>query len=66
MVDQAMYRTNLMYGALNPKLSKVITIHGSADPWLPLGLNNDLSEDAVVIVVNGSLKFPIKLKNLHK
>lgn len=53
VADEAVYRTNIVYGELKPELSKVISIHGTVDPWHALGLTHDLSENVVTILVNG-------------
>lgn len=34
-------RTNIMYGALNNNVDRIIYVHGSADPWHSLGIYNN-------------------------
>lgn len=57
IVDKSVYRTNLVYGELSPELSHVISIHGTVDPWHALGLEDDLADDVITIVVNGTFLF---------
>ncbi|XP_025832055.1 uncharacterized protein LOC108744318 [Agrilus planipennis] len=47
-------RTNLFYGSIEPEVTRLITCHGTGDPWHKMGLLNDLSENVVTIVVNGT------------
>lgn len=46
-------RTNLLYGQLEPEVTKVISVHGTIDPWHKLGVLKDLNELAPAIVVTG-------------
>lgn len=45
--------TNRNWGALKPNVTKVISIHGSVDPWHAIGLLEDLHEEAPAILVPG-------------
>lgn len=53
VIDDAVDKTNSNYGSLNPPVSKLVSVHGTIDPWHALGLTHDLSEDVVTIVVKG-------------
>lgn len=43
--------TNLNYGGLNPRVTRVISVHGGLDPWHAAGLQKDVNADAPVIIV---------------
>ncbi|XP_018335687.1 putative serine protease K12H4.7 [Agrilus planipennis] len=47
-------RTNLFYGSIEPEVTRLITCHGTGDPWYKMGLLNDLNENAITILVNGT------------
>ncbi|XP_026482056.1 thymus-specific serine protease-like [Ctenocephalides felis] len=47
-------RTNIVYGGLKPKLTKVIFTHGTIDPWHAIGVLQDLNEDTPTIIVTGT------------
>lgn len=43
--------TNEKYGGLNPAVTNVYFTHGELDPWKPVGVLNDLAEDAPATVI---------------
>ncbi|XP_025832084.1 putative serine protease K12H4.7 [Agrilus planipennis] len=47
-------RTNLFYGGKKPKVTRLVTCQGTVDPWSKLGLEKNLNEDTVTIIVNGT------------
>lgn len=47
-------RTNMMYGALDPKTTNVLYVHGSIDPWHALGLTKTLDRDMPTIFIEGT------------
>lgn len=47
-------RTNRVYGGRNHALTKVVSIHGSVDPWHPPGITESLHELAPAMLVHGS------------
>ncbi|XP_068085071.1 putative serine protease F56F10.1 [Anabrus simplex] len=46
-------KTNLRYGGKTPNVTNVVFMHGSNDPWLPLGVLRDLSSSARVFIFQG-------------
>lgn len=52
-LSAAVKRTNMMYGALNIKESRVIYVHGSVDPWHALGITRTKSETNAAIYIKG-------------
>ncbi|GJQ77978.1 hypothetical protein Trydic_g2339 [Trypoxylus dichotomus] len=47
-------RTNTFYGSLTPEITKVVSVHGTVDPWHALGIVEDLNPLAPAILINGS------------
>lgn len=47
-------RTNIMYGALDPKTTNVLYVHGSIDPWHALGLTKVTNKNMPVIFIEGT------------
>ncbi|XP_025829710.1 putative serine protease K12H4.7 [Agrilus planipennis] len=47
-------RTNALYGADTPEISRLISVHGSVDPWHPMGVLRDLHSTALSFLVQGS------------
>ncbi|GLV45696.1 uncharacterized protein CBL_02716 [Carabus blaptoides fortunei] len=39
---------------LKPNVTRVISLHGTLDPWFPLGLSRDLNPTSPVIIINGT------------
>ncbi|XP_022905145.2 putative serine protease K12H4.7 [Onthophagus taurus] len=54
VLNTAVRRTNLFYGSIEPEITKLISVHGSVDPWHPLGILSDLSPLAPAIFIEGS------------
>lgn len=54
VTKQGVTRTNEIYGGLNPNVTRVISLHGSLDPWHALGLTKDLNPSAPVIIIEGN------------
>jgi len=46
--------TNTEYGSLNISVTNVVFVHGSLDPWHTLGVTEDVSKDAPVIIIEGT------------
>lgn len=47
-------RSNLLYGAKNLEVTKVINVHGSIDPWHAAGVyKNDIQELSPTIFIEG-------------
>lgn len=59
MVDHVVQRTNTVYGGTDLETSNLISIHGTVDPWYPLGLLESKSETVVTVVINGENWFNI-------
>lgn len=36
-------RTNIIYGALNPMVNRVYSVHGEFDPWAPMGVKENIN-----------------------
>ena len=53
-LSNAVHQTNIEYGGYDIDGSNTAFVHGSLDPWQPLGLQKSLSEDAPLILINGS------------
>ncbi|XP_068085082.1 putative serine protease F56F10.1 isoform X2 [Anabrus simplex] len=53
MVEDNVRKTNLRYGGKTPNVTNVVFMHGSNDPWHPLGVLSDLSSSARVFVFRG-------------
>ena len=54
MLVKAVLETNIGYGGKSPDVDNVVFVHGSVDPWHPMGVLEDLSEVAISIYINGS------------
>ncbi|KAK2575849.1 hypothetical protein KPH14_007223 [Odynerus spinipes] len=54
LLNDAVKRTNTMYGALKLEVSNVVFVHGSVDPWHALGITTSLSPKATAIYINGT------------
>lgn len=46
-------RTNIMYGGKDPKVTRVVLVNGSIDPWHYLGVTKQSNPDIPVIFING-------------
>lgn len=54
LLNSAINRTNILYGALNLKVTNVVFVHGSIDPWHVLGLTKSSNPQMPVIYINGT------------
>ena len=52
--DEAIAATNTLYGGVTPDMTRVVFIHGSVDPWHPLGVLSNLNPEALGIFVMGT------------
>lgn len=53
-LNAAVARTNVEYGAWELRTTNVIYVHGSADPWHPLGLLHSPNAAMPVVLINGT------------
>ncbi|GJQ77977.1 hypothetical protein Trydic_g2338 [Trypoxylus dichotomus] len=54
ILDTGIIRTNIFYGSLTPEITKVVSVHGTVDPWHALGILEDLNPLAPAILINGT------------
>lgn len=54
ILDIGVIRTNIFYGSLTPEITKVVSVHGTVDPWHALGILEDLNPLAPAILINGT------------
>ncbi|XP_018046479.1 PREDICTED: putative serine protease K12H4.7 [Atta colombica] len=54
LLESAVTRTNILYGALNLQVTNVVFVHGSVDPWHVLGIVQSSNPQAPVIYINGT------------
>ena len=54
LLKAAVNRTNILYGALNLKVTNVVFVHGSVDPWHVLGITKSSNPQAPAIYINGT------------
>lgn len=54
LLKSAVERTNILYGALNLKVTNVVFVHGSVDPWHILGITKSPNIQTPVIYINGT------------
>ena len=54
LLKSAIDRTNILYGALNLKVTNVVFVHGSVDPWHVLGITKSVNPQAPAIYINGT------------
>ncbi|XP_015174578.1 PREDICTED: putative serine protease K12H4.7 [Polistes dominula] len=54
LLNNAVKRTNTLYGALQLKVNNVVFVHGSVDPWHALGITTSLGPEATAIFINGT------------
>lgn len=50
----AVFRSNTIYGALDPETTNVIYVHGSIDPWHALGLTKSVNSQMPAIYIEGT------------
>lgn len=53
---QGVKRTNTIYGALNIQATRVVSVHGSVDPWHVLGITQTIKKDSPAIYIKGVLR----------
>ncbi|KDR21723.1 putative serine protease K12H4.7 [Zootermopsis nevadensis] len=54
LVMQGVKRTNTIYGALNIQATRVVSVHGSVDPWHVLGITQTIKKDSPAIYIKGT------------
>ncbi|KOC65159.1 Putative serine protease K12H4.7 [Habropoda laboriosa] len=54
LLKSAVNRTNILYGALNLKVTNVVFVHGSVDPWHVLGITKSPNSQMPAIYINGT------------
>lgn len=54
LLDDAVERTNMIYGALDIQADRIVFIHGSVDPWHALGITNTVENNAPAIYIKGT------------
>nr|KAF7435023.1 hypothetical protein H0235_003214 [Vespula pensylvanica] len=54
LLNNAVKRTNTLYGALKLEVNNVVFVHGSVDPWHALGITTSLTPEATAIYINGT------------
>lgn len=52
-IEKAAASTNKYYGALSPKTTQVLYVHGSIDPWHALGLYVSSNDNTPTIYIEG-------------
>lgn len=66
LLSESIKRTNTMYGELNIRVSRVIFVHGSVDPWHALGITQTRTKNNIAIFINGKYSlifFLLKCEN---
>ncbi|KAG5887034.1 hypothetical protein JTB14_029993 [Gonioctena quinquepunctata] len=53
-LQDAVERTNILYGALDIEVSNVVFVHGSVDPWHALGITKTMENRAPAIYIQGA------------
>ncbi|XP_012541201.1 putative serine protease K12H4.7 [Monomorium pharaonis] len=54
LLNSAVARTNILYGALNLQVTNVVFVHGSIDPWHILGIIQSSNPQAPAIYIKGT------------
>ena len=54
LLERGIARSNVVYGGRNVKVSNVVFVHGSIDPWHALGITRDVNEEATAIFIEGT------------
>ncbi|GJQ74787.1 hypothetical protein Trydic_g21629 [Trypoxylus dichotomus] len=54
VLNTGIERSNLFFGSVSPEVTKVVSTHGTVDPWHPLGVLEDLNPEAPVFVIQGA------------
>ena len=50
-VHRNIERTNVIYGATNPRVNNVYSTHGEIDPWRPMGVQEDINESSPTVIL---------------
>lgn len=58
IVDQ-IDRTNTFYGSTSIPASRIVFLHGSLDPWHPVGLYSPILDSYTVIFIKGESKLDL-------
>lgn len=58
LLESAVARTNILYGALNLQVTNVVFVHGSIDPWHVLGITQSSNLQAPAIYIKGKVNVP--------
>lgn len=66
LLNMAVKRTNVLYGALNIKVSNVVFVHGDVDPWHVLGITKSANPEAPAIYMSGTAHCAIMYPPSHK
>ncbi|KAG7159003.1 serine protease-like 1, partial [Homarus americanus] len=53
LLEAGVKRTNTIFGGRDLKVTRVVFLNGSIDPWHALGITSDLNPDAPAIYING-------------
>ncbi|CAH1107855.1 unnamed protein product [Psylliodes chrysocephalus] len=53
-LENAVKRTNVLYGGLNIEVNNVVFVHGSLDPWHALGITQSKNGAPVILIEGGS------------
>ena len=53
-VESMIQKTNDFYGAKELDVTNVVFVHGSMDPWNPMGRTTDLNAKAPAILIEGN------------
>ncbi|CAH1101926.1 unnamed protein product [Psylliodes chrysocephalus] len=53
-LDNAVERTNVLYGGLDIEVNNVVFVHGSLDPWHVLGITQTENTGAPAILIKGA------------
>lgn len=54
LLETAVTRTNILYGALDLQVTNVVFVHGSVDPWHVLGITASSNPQAPAIYIQGT------------
>ena len=57
LLNSAINRTNILYGGLDLKVTNVVFVHGSTDPWHVLGITKSPNRQMPAIYINGVYKW---------
>ena len=52
-IESLIQETNAFYGGKNIDVDNVVFVHGSDDPWHPMGRLTDVNENSPAFVIDG-------------